>query len=207
MHDAVVFDLDGTLWDTSVACAVGWNRVIDRHAIAFRPITEDDVRSVAGRPHDECIRTVFDGLDDAEVRILIDETMIEDNDIVADAGGTLYPGVGDVLRRLARRYPLFIVSNCQSGYIERFLAWSGFGPLFRDVECWGNTNRPKSENLRSVIERNGLRNPVFVGDGDGDRDAARANGIPFVHVAYGFGTCAPGERCVQTFAELEAAIG
>ena len=204
--DAVIFDLDGTLWDTSAACAVGWNRVVERHAIPFRAITEDDVRSVAGRPHDECIRTVFDGLDDAEVRTLIDQTTIEDNDIVAQAGGVLYSGVAAVLRRLARRYPLFIVSNCQAGYIESFLAWSGFAALFRDVECWGNTGEPKTENLRRLLARNGLRRPVFVGDGEGDREAARANGIPFVHVAYGFGSCAPGERCVRAFAELEVEI-
>ena len=204
--DAIVFDLDGTLWDTSISCAVGWNRVIDRHAIPFREITEHDVRGVAGRPHDECIRTVFDGLEEGQVRTLIDETMIEDNDIVEQAGGVLYPGVAGGLPRLAQRYPLYIVSNCQAGYIERFLQWSGFAALFRDVECWGNTGEPKTENLRRLIERNGLRAPVFIGDGEGDREAARANGVPFIHVAYGFGRCERRERCVRTFAELEALL-
>jgi phosphoglycolate phosphatase len=204
--DAIVFDLDGTLWDTSISCAVGWNRVIDRHAIPFREITEHDVRGVAGRPHDECIRTVFDGLEERQVQTLIDETTIEDNDIVGQAGGVLYPGVAGGLPRFAQRYPLYIVSNCQAGYIERFLQWSSFAPLFRDVECWGNTGEPKTENLRRLIERNGLRAPVFIGDGEGDREAARANGVPFIHVAYGFGRCERRERCVRSFPELEALL-
>ena len=202
-YDALIFDLDGTLWDTSQSCAVGWNRVIDRHAIPFREITEHDVRGVAGKPHDECIRTVFDGLPEPDVRRLIAETTVEDNDIVARTGGVLYPGVASGLARLARRYPLYIVSNCQAGYIESFLAWSGFAPLFRDVECWGNTGEPKTENLRRLVRRNALQRPVFAGDGEGDREAALANGVPFVHVAYGFGRCERGERCARSFGELE----
>jgi beta-phosphoglucomutase-like phosphatase (HAD superfamily) len=57
--DAVVFDLDGTLGDTSSTCATAWNRVRDRHGIAFRTITEHDVKRVTGKPHEQCIRQVF----------------------------------------------------------------------------------------------------------------------------------------------------
>ncbi|HEY2733140.1 MAG TPA: HAD hydrolase-like protein, partial [Polyangiales bacterium] len=80
--DSIVFDLDGTLWDTCEACAVGWNNVLQRHAIAFRPITGEDVRGVAGRPHDACIRHVFQGVSELEIAILIEQTQTEDNRIV-----------------------------------------------------------------------------------------------------------------------------
>ena len=202
MIDAVVFDLDGTLWDTSASCAVAWNRVLARHRIPFRPITEHDVRGVTGKPHEECIREVFTGLDEAHIQTLSAETQTEDNRVVAELGGELFGDVEAGLQRLCARYPLFIVSNCQMGYIETFFQWSKLGKCFRDFECWGNTGLSKTQNLRVVIDRNRLRHPVFVGDTPGDQTAARDCNVPFVHAAYGFGRCATPDHAFPSFAAL-----
>jgi phosphoglycolate phosphatase len=200
--DSVVFDLDGTLWDTCDACATAWNRVLRRHDISFRAVTATDVRSVAGMPHDACIRQVFRALSERELAILSEDTRIEDNRAIAELGGVLYPGVPDGLARLQARFPLFIVSNCQAGYIETFFASSGLAKLFCDFECWGNTGLSKADNLKRVIARNQLVAPIFIGDTPGDQHAAEACGVPFVHVTYGFGTC-PGWRVrASSFAEL-----
>ena len=115
--DSVIFDLDGTLWDTCSSCAVAWNNVIRRGDIRFRDVVAEDVRKVAGKPHETCIRETFAGLPEDQVQYLIQETMLEDNAVVATIGGDLYDGVVVGLRAMRKRYPLFIVSNCQSGYI------------------------------------------------------------------------------------------
>jgi phosphoglycolate phosphatase len=204
--DAVVFDLDGTLWDTCAACAIGWNNVLTRHGIRWPAITADVVRSVAGKPHAECIRQVFEGLPEAQLAILSAETATEDVRCIEAHGGELYPGVREGLVQLAAQQPLFIVSNCQAGYIELFLSSQGFGALFRDFECWGNTGRSKAENLRALIARNQLRAPVFIGDTDGDQLAASSCSVPFIHVSYGYGRCPDAEHNAANFSELCALL-
>src|ERR1051325_10266213 len=91
--DSLIFDLDGTLWDTMNSCAIAWNRVIQRNQIPFRAVLPEDIRKVTGLPHEQCIRQIFQGLSEGILQLLITETMEEDNNVIADMGGELYPGV------------------------------------------------------------------------------------------------------------------
>jgi phosphoglycolate phosphatase len=200
--DSIVFDLDGTLWDTCNACATAWNNVLSHLNISYRPINADDVRAVTGRPHEECIRQTFSDLTEEQVLKISEETMAEDNAVIEEMGGQLYPGVLDDIPKLAKQYNLFIVSNCQSGYIETFLRLNNLSMHFHDIECWGNTGQPKSANLKSIIERNSLENPVMVGDTDGDEKAARDCGVQFAFAAYGFGQVQSSDLAFESFSEL-----
>jgi phosphoglycolate phosphatase len=202
LFDSVIFDLDGTLWDTCPTCAVAWNNVVERNQIPFRRITAEDVRAVTGKPHETCIRETFPGLPEEAIQLIFKQTIEEDNRMVRERGGELYPGVGDGLRKLAGTYPLYILSNCQAGYIETFMDWSGFKPLFKDFECWGNTGRSKTDNLRNLILRNGLKKPLMVGDAEGDQKAAKDCETPFAFVQYGFGKCQDADYYYGTFTEL-----
>lgn len=204
--DALIFDLDGTLWDTTGTCAGAWNRVLARLGIAHHAITPEDVRAVTGMPHRAGIRRAFPDLAEATVDALAAETADEDNRAIAAYGGRLYPGVRETLPVLRARLPLFIVSNCQRGYIETFYDWSGLGDAFVDHECWGNTGETKSANLAALVRRNRLRAPLFVGDTDGDREAADDNGIRFVHATWGFGTATRCDHRVERFAELASLV-
>ena len=200
--DSLIFDLDGTLWDTCEACAIAWNNVVNRNEIEFRKVSASDVRSVTGKPHAECIKTVFSSLSNEEISILIDETMIEDNVAIKEMGGELYEGVSEGLNTLNEYYDLFIVSNCQSGYIENFLSQNKFENLFKDYLCWGDTNESKPLNTAAVITKNNLQNPVFIGDMEGDYEAARVCELEFYQVTYGFGIPMEGCKTIESFPEL-----
>jgi phosphoglycolate phosphatase len=204
--DALIFDLDGTLWDTCETCAVAWNEVLVRLGLHHRTMTAADVRGVAGLPHLDGIRHAFPGLAEQDVVRIAEATAVADNEAIARDGGFVYPGVREHVPELARQLPLMIVSNCQRGYIETFLAWTGLAPHFVDFECWGNTGDTKAANLGSVIARNRVGTPLFVGDTEGDRAAADANGVRFVHVTWGFGDVARWDHRIDRFAEIVALV-
>ena len=150
---------------------------------------------MAGKPHEEAIKTVFASLSIAEIEILVAETGMEDTKTIARLGGDLYQGVLEGSRQLAGTYDLFIVSNCQAGYIENFLTLNRLGGLFKDFYCWGNIGQSKHLNTNNLIARNNLKNSVFVGDTSSDFEAANCCSIPFIQMTYGFGY--PIAGCMQ----------
>lgn len=185
-HDAIVFDLDGTLWDATQASARGWTRAARAHGVA-RDVTPLQIAGVCGLPFEACVGRLFPDVDEATLAALKPDLARCEEAAVRERGGELYPGVAVGLRGLAKARPLFLVSNCDRWYLELFLEHSGLADLFRDGLCHGDTGQPKARTLARLRERHDLRVPVYVGDTEGDRAAARDAGYAFVWASYGFG--------------------
>ena len=122
---------------------------------------------------------------------------------LAEYGGQLYGDVRTVMETLKENnHRLFIVSNCQSGYIQAFLKYHQLGDLFEDYEMSGQTGLSKAENIRLIMERNHVKSAVYVGDTEGDEKAAHSAGIPFIHAAYGFGKAKNPEGRIDSLEEM-----
>ena len=208
MKTGIIFDMDGTLWDSSREVALSWNQVVVK--CGMKPLTDNDLARVMGLPMDKLARALFPDMEAEASYDLMDACVVVENDYLESHGARLYPGVEETLRSLVREYPLYIVSNCQCGYIEAFLTYYGFTPIFSDYQCYGNNQRQKGENIRILAERNGLERVIYVGDIEGDYHATVEAGGTFIHAAYGFGTL-PGQiaekvPAIRKFSELPAVV-
>lgn len=117
--------------------------------------------------------------------------------------GKLFDGVTDTLAALSGQYPLFIVSNCQQGYIEVLLRTCSLEPFIKDHLCFGETQTSKGQTILTLMKRNGLKNPVYVGDTRGDADACAEAGIPFIFAGYGFGDVPDAKMRISKFTDLK----
>lgn len=203
MHiDSIIFDLDGTLWDSVDEIILTWNLVISRHSGLRLPISRKEQESVMGLQMNEIADRLFPSLPPADRMLLMEECILEENQYLSDHGGKLYPDVQETLEHLGENYRLFIVSNCQSGYIEAFLKAHRLGHIFEGFLCYGDTKKCKGENNRQVVEQYHLQYPVYVGDTLGDQMAAQYAGIPFVFAEYGFGQAENFVASVSSFRAL-----
>lgn len=201
MFDGILFDLDGTLWDAVPEIAHSWSLALVQEGVGRPPITEDELRPCMGMLLPDIAARLLPGLSPERQLSVMEHCCQEESDYLAQHGAALYPQVREMLAALAPLYPLFVVSNCQDGYIQAFFQGTGLGNYFTDFECAGRTGRPKSENITLVAKRHGLKRPVYVGDTALDHASAQAAGVPFVHAAYGFGAV-DGVPAIQSPGEL-----
>lgn len=202
MKTGIIFDMDGTLWDSSENVAASWNEKIKELGYERKEITQQDIMGVMGLTMDRIADILFGDLPKDERMELLDQCGNHENDFLRRHGATLYPDLEKTFIKLNRKYPLYIVSNCQSGYIESFLEYYNFGKYFEDIECYGNNLKPKADNIALIMERNKLDKAWYVGDIQGDCDSALKAGAGFIHAAYGFGTIKQEVPEIEKFSDL-----
>ena len=185
--DSIIFDVDGTLWDSTDVVADAWNQIMEKETDMTPNLTGAVLKGLFGRLLPDIAAVIFHEYPKERQLELIEACCAKEHEALLATPAPVYPGLVDALSILSRHYPLYIVSNCQAGYIEVFLEATGLGHYFKGHLCPGDTGKAKADNIRTIIAQNHLQHAVYVGDTDGDYKATREAGIPFVHAAYGFG--------------------
>jgi phosphoglycolate phosphatase len=201
--DGLIFDVDGTIWNSTGIVAEAWNAAIKEAGADADEVTAEILKGQFGKMMnvigDNLFPRVPEGKERENLLHLCEEK--EEKALAENERDISYPGLKETMKKLSEipGLKLFIVSNCQSGYIELVMEKTGIAEYITDFICYGDNKLSKNENIKIIVERNGLKDPYYVGDIDGDRIASEAAGVPFIHAAYGFGDV---EKCAYKVEDI-----
>lgn len=198
MRNSILFDLDGTLWDSTIEVETVWNKVALQYGLK---VNKKQIKNIMGLTKEEIIEYLFKG-NNKNGNEFITRCQEKENEYLRENGGHIYKNTLKTIRKLANKYDLYIVSNCQSGYIESFLEYYSMQQFFKDFECSGNTGMNKYENINKILIRNDVLKAIYVGDTQKDYESANKNGLPFIWAEYGFGNCDKYYRKIKDISEL-----
>lgn len=209
---AVIFDFDGTLFDTTAAICRAFNGALAEDGRA--PLPESRIRAWIGRPLREMFPLEDPGADPATVARRI-ECYRRIFLPVCVALSQPLPGVRECLDGLRGRIRLAIATNRKADGAEAILAGHGWRDRFELIVGLDDVQRskPDPEAVLVAAQRMGLsaETTAMVGDTPEDLQAGRAAGALAIGVATGCHSAevlaaAGANHVIGTLAELPRLI-
>lgn len=203
VFDSIILDIDGTIWNTTEIVASAWNKAIDKYFPTVPHVSANILQGQFGKTMKVIADNLFTILSDSEKLILMEKCCEEEQIALHSNNKNItYEGVVDGIKALSRKFPIYIVSNCQKGYIEVVIEKNNIQQYIKDFECYGNNGNNKADNIKLICARNNLKNPVYVGDTQGDFEACNEANVPFIWASYGFGKPESYFAKIDSFSDL-----
>ena len=199
--DALIFDMDGTLWDAVNSYCAIWDACFEKFGVERRVAREELLR-LMGLSLSEIYREIA-----GEPPVIAPEIYIPvleklEKEMMPRLGGEPFPGVREGLKQLSEKYSVFLLSNCGENGLRDMMNHVGIKDYVTEAVTFGSTKRPKDENLIYIKDKYALKNPVYVGDTQSDCASTHKAGLPFVFASYGFGTCESPDLSFESFEDL-----
>ncbi len=207
--ESIIFDVDGTLWDSRALLANAYNEQLAAEGITGLHVTAEILKPLFGRTMTALADGLFEGFVPAPERYaLMDRCILRmDEHLEKYASPAIgYPGLRETCEKLAKKHRLFILSNGQKGYPQMAAKALGLADLMSGYLSFGDTGLPKGQTIQILMEREKIENAVYVGDIQGDLEASEEAGIPFIWAAYGFGAPTHYAARLDSFSDLTKII-
>ena len=201
--ESLIFDIDGTLWDSRALVAKGYNAQLRDEGMERFSVDAEVLKSVFGKVMTEIADILFAELPPQERYPLLERCMEREGETLHnDPCNIGYPRVKETLEELIKKHRLFIVSNSQCGYPELCMQKLGLEQLISGHLCFGDTGTCKGDTIKRLMKDHGITSACYIGDTAGDMEAADHAGIPFVYCTFGFGNPDHYWKKIDTFAQL-----
>lgn len=199
--DALIFDMDGTLWDAVDSYCEVWNACFRSFGVE-RVVERKELEACMGLSLAEIYQWVAKGEPVIAPDVFLPAlTKLEDS-MMPQLGGVPFPMVREGIGMLSEKYRIFLLSNCGVNGLRGMMRHVGISSFVTEAVTYGDTQRQKSDNMLVLKEKYGLCRPVYIGDTESDCFQTRRAGFPFVFAAYGFGNCIDPDLSFASFAEL-----
>lgn len=203
--ESLIFDIDGTLWDSRALVADGYNLQLRDEGLEKYCVNAEQLKALFGKTMSEIADLMFSDMKASERYALMERCMEREDAFLREnaSEAIAFEGVKETLTELAKNYRLFIVSNSQKGYPEITMQKIGVEHLFSGHLCFGDTQTNKGKTIKTLMAMYDIKDAVYIGDTQGDYEAALIAGIPFIWAAFGFGEPEGYAMKIDSFRELE----
>ena len=204
-YESLIFDVDGTLWDSRSLVAEGYNVQLKAEGLDHLFVTVDDLTPLFGKVMTDLADALLGTIPEEDRYDLMERCMATENRYLQENPCHIgYPKVKETVAELSKKHRIFIVTNAQRGYAEVCMEKLGLTPYVSGWLCFGDTGTSKGKTIRTLMANHGIEDAVYIGDTQGDYEATVEAQIPFIWCSFGFGKPESWVARVDSFEQLLA---
>lgn len=185
--EAVLFDLDGTLLDTSKGILDSFFYVIEK--LGYPQVSQYEVKAMIGTPVQKWFEKLY-GVSSDEAQYAA-ELLREHNLKYSKTNTIVYPGVYEVFEELVKKdIKIAVATYKREDCALSLLQYFGMSKYCNSIRGADNCNKLKKVDIINMCLEEmtvNRENTIFVGDTSLDAQSAFDAGIQFIGVTYGIG--------------------